>query len=126
MRQKATTGAPVRSEPKRREGLGVPALDERGDREQLGGRHDALAAAPVDPYLEHPPPFDLHIVRPKGPVRHRSGHRAACGKAAHVRGTTHATRSLPTMVAAARGRRRCVARSPPSVTAGSRACGAPA
>ena len=32
----------------------MAALDEGGDREQLGGGHNALAAAPVDPELEHP------------------------------------------------------------------------
>ena len=36
-----------------RERLRVPALGERRDREQLGGGDDALAAAPVDAYLEH-------------------------------------------------------------------------
>ena len=39
-----------------RERLRVAALVEGGDREQLGGRDDALAAAPVDAHLEHPQP----------------------------------------------------------------------
>ena len=36
-----------------RERLGVLPLAERGDREHLRGGHYALAAAPVDAYLEH-------------------------------------------------------------------------
>ena len=37
----------------RRERLGVAALDERGDRQQLGRGDDALSASPVNPDLEH-------------------------------------------------------------------------
>ena len=36
-----------------RERLRVPPLEERRDREQLGGGDDALAATAVDPHLEH-------------------------------------------------------------------------
>ena len=39
--------------PEARERLGVPALEEGGHREQLGGGDDALAAATVDPHGEH-------------------------------------------------------------------------
>ena len=39
--------------PEDREGLGVAAVVEGGDGEQFGGGDDALAAAPVDAYLEH-------------------------------------------------------------------------
>ena len=42
---------PLRAEA--RERLGVPALEERGRREQLGRGDDALAAAAVEPHLEH-------------------------------------------------------------------------
>ena len=57
MRQNATTGAPVRSEPKLGNACACAALDERRDREQLGGGDDALTAAAVDAYLEHRPRF---------------------------------------------------------------------
>ena len=36
-----------------REGLRVATFVEGGDREDLGGGHDALAAAPVEAHLEH-------------------------------------------------------------------------
>src|SRR5487761_2774788 len=51
MRQKAITGAPIRSEA--REGLGLQALLECGQRQKLGGRDDALPAAAVEADLEH-------------------------------------------------------------------------
>ena len=53
MRQNATTGAPVRSEPKLGERLRVPSLVERRHREHLGGRDRSLATPAVDPHLEH-------------------------------------------------------------------------
>ena len=53
MRQKATTGAPVRSEPKLGEGLGMPSLVEGGDREQLGRGDYTLPAASVEANLQH-------------------------------------------------------------------------
>ena len=40
--------------PEHGEGLRVPVLEERGDRQQLGGGDDALTAAPVNSHLEHP------------------------------------------------------------------------
>ena len=39
------------------EGLGVAALVEAGDREQLGGRNHPLAATAMDSRLEHLPPY---------------------------------------------------------------------
>ena len=42
----------LRAEARKR--LRMPALEEGGDREQLGRRDDALAAAPVDADLEQP------------------------------------------------------------------------
>ena len=45
-----------------RERLRVAALEEGGDREQLGRRDDALAAAAVDADLEHAPNL-------RGPLR---------------------------------------------------------
>ena len=41
------------------EGLRVPALAERGDRQHFRGRHHALAAAAVNPDLEHPDPHSV-------------------------------------------------------------------
>ena len=53
MRQNADDRRAGALRAERRERLRVPALEERRDREQLGGRDDALAAAPVDANLEH-------------------------------------------------------------------------
>ena len=53
MRQNATTGAPVRSDPKVGNACDVPALAEGRDREELGRRDDALPAPTVDTHLEH-------------------------------------------------------------------------
>ena len=46
-----------------RERLRVAALVERGQREHLGGRHHALAAATMDAHLEHPLRLDARGVQ---------------------------------------------------------------
>ena len=49
-----------------REGLGLSSFEERGHREQLGCRDDALATASVDPNLEHAGTFvvaGVHAIR---------------------------------------------------------------
>jgi hypothetical protein len=56
MRQNATTGAPVRSDPK----LGKPArapAQKGGDGQHLRAGHHALASASMNAYLKHPLPF---------------------------------------------------------------------
>ena len=65
MRQNATTGAPVRSDPKLGKACAWRPSQEGGEREQLGRRDDALAAAAVDADLEH-------ALNPRGrrPARH--------------------------------------------------------
>lgn len=54
MRQNATTGAPVRSEPKLGKACREPAVPEGSHREDLRGCHHTLAPSTVDPDLEHP------------------------------------------------------------------------
>ena len=63
-----------------RERLRVAALDERGDREHLGGGHDALAAAAVNAHLEH-----LRSIAHRGPFVIRVGPGCFCGKPAAPR-----------------------------------------
>ena len=53
MRQNATTGAPVRSDPKLGNACAWRPSLERGDRQQLGRGDHALAAAAVDAHLKH-------------------------------------------------------------------------
>ena len=88
IRQYETHGGagPLRAEA--RECLCVPALGEDGGRQQLGGGHHALAAAAVDPDLEHATPTSLALLpecpaaaRAAGGIRHsnsgpRPGRRA--------------------------------------------------
>ena len=50
---------PLRSEAW--EGLGVAALVEGGDREQLGGRDHPLASTAMDPHLEHDQPYGSRV-----------------------------------------------------------------
>ena len=57
-----------------REGQRVAVLGERGDREQLGGRDDALPAAPVDPNLVH-----VFMVGPAPPRAHQRARGVVVG-----------------------------------------------
>ncbi len=54
MRQKETTGAPIRSDPKLGKRLRMATFVEGGDRKDLCRRDRALTSPPVDANLEHP------------------------------------------------------------------------
>jgi len=58
MRQNATTGAPMRSEPKLEKSLGMLSFHKGGDRHQFCRGHHSLTTSAMNSYLEHEhPPF---------------------------------------------------------------------
>ena len=65
MRQKAITGAPVRSEPKTGKAWACRPSSKAATDEQLGGGDDALPAAAVEAHLEHAP-----TLAPRTAARH--------------------------------------------------------
>ena len=64
-----------------RERLGVAALVEGGDREQLGGGDHSLAAAAMDAHLERrPQPFHRVNVEPRAPCFIRGSRQSGRGE----------------------------------------------